>query len=67
MNFFKANQKFYTEFPCLVQHGTDGEIHQGIGRLYKNGLILVPKIIGFVLANEDGTVSNSYVKKWWKL
>jgi len=34
-------------------------------RRTSGGVLIVKKIVGWVRANPDGTISNSYVKKWW--
>lgn len=63
----KEPEKLYTEFDAIRQE-INMEAVQCKGRQYRNGLIMIEKISGFLIVNSDGTVPpGSYVTKWWRI
>ena len=43
----------------------DGEVRKSRMKRIGCGKVAVKKIVGWVIANEDGSVPHGYVEKWW--
>ena len=43
----------------------DGEVRKSRMQRIGDGKVRVKKIMGWVIANADGTVPHGYVTKWW--
>lgn len=55
--------KKYKEFEC-VTWDADGSVKFEVGRKYPDGMILIPKIVGWCEGHADGTTTCCYLKKW---
>lgn len=43
----------------------DGEVRKSRMRPLGGGLVIVKKVWQWTIANEDGTATHSYIRKWW--
>lgn len=66
MNIWPFEPKQFTDCPCITIDG-DSEVRHTTLRKYRNGVIAVKGIGKWYEANSDGTVLNSYIKKWKKV